>query len=338
MIKNGTDKPNFYDLRNKTVTKKNNPTINEWEFETPKDIRASAVKDLVDGYKGNFTKLKNRSINYFTMKYRSRKKESAIELPPTAIKLNKLTNTALDLYPKYNLGLIKLGKDKCLNQLEIKHACRLAHENGKWYLHVPVSINVTSSLPNREFCSLDPGVCNFQTVYSEEQTLTVEVRKELFIRLQTKMDQFQSLRSKKLITKSKYNRKTCNIKRRLSNLVDDIHYKLIRFLTSSYQNIFLPTFESQELVQKMRGRRARRNLLSLKHFVFKQRLRAKCALMKYSQVYDCTEEYTSKTCGRCGRLNNELGFSRVFECPCCNLIIDRDINGARNIAIKILKE
>jgi putative transposase len=337
LVKDGIEKPNFYSIRNKVVTRKNNPDINEWEFETPKDIRASAVKDLVNGYKGNFAKLKNRSINYFTMKYRSRKKESAIELPPTAIKLGT-NNTKVELYPTYNLGQIRLGKDKCLHGLEINHACRLAYENAKWYLHVPVNVKVVDKVPDREFCALDPGVCNFQTVYSEEQTLKVEVQKELFIKLQSKMDYFQSLRSKKLISKSRYIRKTRNVKRRLTNLVDDIHYKLIQFLTGSYQNIFLPTFESQELVQKMRGRRARRNLLSLRHSVFKQRLKAKCSLMKYSQVYDCTEEYTSKTCGRCGKLNTELGFSRVFECPSCNLIIDRDINGARNIAIKILKD
>ena len=40
-IKNG-EKANFYDLRNKIVTAKNNDTINNWELDTPKDIRAGA--------------------------------------------------------------------------------------------------------------------------------------------------------------------------------------------------------------------------------------------------------------------------------------------------------
>ena len=39
----------------------------------------------------------------------------------------------------------------------------------------------------------------------------------------------------------------------------------------------------------------------------------------------CTEEYTSKTCGRCGELNDVKA-----------LVIDRDVNGARNIYIKVL--
>lgn len=58
--------------------------------------------------------------------------------------------------------------------------------------------------------------------------------------------------------------------------------------------------------------------------------------MNYSNVTICTEEYTSQTCGVCGELNKELKDSEVFKCNKCNLIIDRDINGARNIYIKNL--
>ena len=50
-----------------------------------------------------------------------------------------------------------------------------------------------------------------------------------------------------------------------------------------------------------------------------------------------TEEYTSKTYGHCGALNN-VGSRDIFSCNKCNIIIDRDVNGARNIAIKRLKE
>ena len=47
-----------------------------------------------------------------------------------------------------------------------------------------------------------------------------------------------------------------------------------------------------------------------------------------------TEEYTSKTCGNCGCLDHKLGNKDIFECLNCNLIIDRDTNGARNILLK----
>ncbi len=51
-----------------------------------------------------------------------------------------------------------------------------------------------------------------------------------------------------------------------------------------------------------------------------------------------SEEYTSKTCGNCGVLKNNLGGSKVLNCGSCGLKIDRDINGSRNILLKTYNE
>jgi putative transposase len=44
------------------------------------------------------------------------------------------------------------------------------------------------------------------------------------------------------------------------------------------------------------------------------------------------EPGTSKTCGNCGRCNDNLGGSKIFTClkKWCKVVIDRDVNGARN--------
>ena len=46
------------------------------------------------------------------------------------------------------------------------------------------------------------------------------------------------------------------------------------------------------------------------------------------------ESYTSKTCGNCGLLDNNLGANKIYHCRDCGRIVDRDVNGARNIMIK----
>ena len=48
-----------------------------------------------------------------------------------------------------------------------------------------------------------------------------------------------------------------------------------------------------------------------------------------------TEEYTSKTCTRCGGISDKYNRRRK-ECEYCKYKIDRDINGSRNILIKNL--
>ena len=45
---------NFYQLRDRFVTAKNNSKLKEWELLTPKDVRAGAIKDMVNAYKTAF--------------------------------------------------------------------------------------------------------------------------------------------------------------------------------------------------------------------------------------------------------------------------------------------
>jgi len=54
---------------------------------------------------------------------------------------------------------------------------------------------------------------------------------------------------------------------------------------------------------------------------------------KDTKLYIVSEAYTSKTCTRCGVLNN-IGSNEIYHCKECDLVIDRDINGARNILLK----
>ena len=63
------------------------------------------------------------------------------------------------------------------------------------------------------------------------------------------------------------------------------------------------------------------------------RLQEKSKEFKNVRIHDVNESYTSKTCTHCGCIN-DVGSSKVYSCKSCNLVIDRDVNGARNIFIK----
>ena len=85
------------------------------------------------------------------------------------------------------------------------------------------------------------------------------------------------------------------------------------------------------------GKATVRSMLSLSHFKFKQRL-LHMAKSRDCIVNICDESYTTKTCGICGNLNNFVGPSKVFKCPKCDITIDRDYNGARNIYLKNVQD
>ena len=66
-IKKGEEKINFFSLRNKYVTSKSISLEEKWQLDTPKDIRAGAIRDIVKNYKTVFSQLKNRQIKHFKM-------------------------------------------------------------------------------------------------------------------------------------------------------------------------------------------------------------------------------------------------------------------------------
>ena len=100
----------------------------------------------------------------------------------------------------------------------------------------------------------------------------------------------------------------------------------------------LPKFETSQMVRKTNraiGKETVRKMLGWSHYAFKVLLKHKMA-MNGNKLIECTEEYTSKTCTRCGRINHLLGASKTFKCPYtdCQIKIDRDVGAARNIYVK----
>ena len=78
--------------------------------------------------------------------------------------------------------------------------------------------------------------------------------------------------------------------------------------------------------------------MTLAHYKFQQRLKDKSREFPLCRVEIVSEAFTSKTCGRCGKINETLGGKAVFECANCQLKLDRDIHAARNILLRALEK
>ena len=55
-----------------------------------------------------------------------------------------------------------------------------------------------------------------------------------------------------------------------------------------------------------------RQMLSLRHFQFRSFLASK-VVMRGKELATVTEEYTSKTCGQCGHIKQDLAGAKVFK-------------------------
>ena len=131
-------------------------------------------------------------------------------------------------------------------------------------------------------------------------------------------------------------RKAClRSEKRIRNLVDEMHKKLIKWLDVNHDIVLLPKFETQQMVTKKKTDGKKRNInkvtarsmCSWAHYRFRKRLIDRMG----DRVIVCSERYTSKGCGYCGKNNHNLGSSKTFKCCCQNESYDRDVHASRNI-------
>jgi len=126
------------------------------------------------------------------------------------------------------------------------------------------------------------------------------------------------------------------INRKISNKIDDLHWKTIKYLTHNYNTILLGDMSAKDIVKKNNS--VLNNIqkvacLRTKYYEFSQRLQFKCLM--YNVNYNLIDEsHTSKTCSSCGSYKKDLGSAKIYYCKDCQVSIDRDVNGARNIYIR----
>lgn len=344
----------FQSLRNKHVTfehgkkddKRRNEVVNDWEQDTPKDIRASTVKTLATNFKSAFTNLKRGNIKYFNMSYRKKKQNQSMEIAKTAVKIFK---NKISIYPKYISTPISIHVRECKKLYKkcekeydksgnkkkfrnVKHDIKIQYFRDKWYIHVPIDKAIEVNKPTCGRCAIDPGVRKFVTIYNRNKITKIVPDKEKLKKLHIKLDRLKSYRTTGRMSDEKYQKLSHRVRNRLDNLIDELHYKTRNYLVNNYKSIILPPYESQEMVGKLNSRQVKRDMLQLKPYLFKCRLEESIINHRY---YNITEEYTSITCTSCGNVKNKDS-SETYNCQNCNLIIDRDVNGARNILIKYL--
>jgi putative transposase len=293
----------------------------EWSKEVPYQIKSVAIRDCCQAVSNAKRKFKQTG-KFNEVKFRSKKRgDNNLFIPQSAVSENGVYHTIL-------------GKLKTAELLwKPKHDCRFVFQNGRYFVIVPIDVAVKRPDNQRlSACSLDCGVRTFQTVFSKE--LIIKVGEHDFQRIFRYCYNLDKLISRKKKEKSnKFNKAMQRIRWKVRDLIDEIHNKLAVVLCRMFDVIYIPTFETHDMVSKLRHKTSRA-MLGWAHYRFKQKLKSKAE--EYScRVIDCTEEYSSKTCGECGEISS-IGGKEVWTCKHCGCVHDRDINGARNILLKQL--
>lgn len=299
----------------------------------PYQIKKIAVQDYKNAVSINKKKAKILG-KPFEMKFRSKKNpKQSCYIPKSAISSSGIYHTIA--------GKLKMKERQWFENKDIK-ACRLTLEFGIWFIVIPKEVKTTPIENQEGIVAIDPGVRTFATYFSTEGYFG-KLGKGAFeriLRLNLKIDRLISKMSKETNKHKKSNLKRLIFKLRFKvrNLIDELHWKTIKFFTSRFKVIIFPPFNVSKMIKKSKRKLSKKVVRSMgcfRFFEFKERLKLKCKEIGITFI-ESSEAFTSRTNSFTGELIENLGSKEKFEFD--NILVDRDINGARNILIRAMRD
>ena len=293
----------------------------------PYQVKSVAVRDACRAV-SNAKKKHRKTGQFCEVRFRSRKNpRQGCFVPATAVSTRGAYHTILgDLHMAESIP-------------DGHRDSRLTLHNGQYNLVVPVKAQRRIGETQARVVALDPGIRSFLTWYSEVDA--GQLGRQDFGRIQRLCAHLDQLvgRTAKASGRSRRNmrRAASRMRVRIGNLIDELHHQAARFLVDRFDLILLPTFETQEMVQRGKRRirsKSVRSMLTYAHYRFQQFLLWK-AWETGKQVLLVNEAYTSKTCSWSGEIIANLGGRREIV-GTDGVRLDRDINGARGIFLRAL--
>ena len=298
----------------------------DWVKEVPYQIKAIAIKDACTAVK-QCKKRYQQTQQFHEAKYRSRHDpKQTVFIPKSAMS-------------KHGVYYTLLGKLKSYENIpQPKGDCRLTLENGRWFINVPIAMDVRAENQSR-IVAVDPGVRSFITFFSPKSCGKLGAGD--FSRIQRLCHHLDDLisRMSKAVRQQRYKMKKAakRMRWKIKDLIDELHHKATLFLVENFDVILIPKFETSEMSKKAQRKiRAKsvRSMLTFAHFRFQEFLKFKAS--EYGkQVVNVNEAYTSKTCSWNGIIK-EIGGAKYIKDE--NIVVDRDYNGARGIFLRALRD
>lgn len=304
------------------IQKQEQPT---WSYDCPQRIREHAMNEACDAVKS--AKLKCKTTGEYQEVHFRKKKDTAQRFGFDALSLKDSSI--------FKRILHKITFHPSENEVSELEGTKVVCEDHRWFLIIPQKRHIQRPENQRlPFVALDPGVRTFMSFYSPYVFGKIgdgDFRK--IYRLCLGLDSLYSrMQEADPIKKLKFKLAAERQRWKIFDLIDDLHKKTAHFLVTRFSEIVIPSFETSQMVTKLRSKTAR-SMLTFAHYRFKQFLLAKAE--EYScKVRIVSEAYTSKTCSYCGRIQN-IGSKKRFKCF-CGVNADRDLQGARGIYLRAL--
>ena len=321
----------------------------KWMLDVPKDIRVSAAKDIVANLKSCLSNVEGGHQSRFTLKLKLKATHCSFGIEKKLVCHKEDDEIELKFEEFFGSRkcrrnrLFRCAKGHLLKDGVPDGECKVHRDSaGRFFVLLTYKVEKREeSYDTRPVVAGDMGIRKFITTYTTDgECHTLGERCGVRIkRLLDKRSKIQGLLARKggLTAHKKHRLRNSyrHLGRKIVNLRDELHRKLIDWLCTNFSVIILPKLRTKQLVSKetgVLGRQTKSVMMALAIAKFYERLEAKCQV-KHVQLINGDECYTTKGCDCCG-LINRIGGSERFRCTGCGRDADRDIHSARNIFLK----
>jgi putative transposase len=293
-----------------------------WAYECSKCSFQEALRDLDSAFNRFFSNCKKgiKGKKGFP-KFKSKKndKQSFRLTGSISVKNNRI-------------GLPRIGKVKLKETDYIPNSCKItqatvSRKAGKWFVSVLTEAKHQQSTQTTKIVGVDLGIktlatCSNGIVYDNPKALKNDLHRLKF--QQRKL-------SKKVKDSKNYEKQKLKVQKlhyRISNIRNDCLHKTTSKIISDNQVIVL---EDLKISNMMKNHKLAQALSDVSFYEFRRQIEYK-AKWNGRQVIFVDKFYpSSKLCSSCGQKKENLKLSdRTYKCD-CGLIMDRDLNAAKNL-------
>ncbi|MFX1283393.1 MAG: RNA-guided endonuclease InsQ/TnpB family protein, partial [Promethearchaeota archaeon] len=306
-------------------------TAYPWMYEVSKCVPQEALRDLDRAYQNFFTNLHQRKqkqtshkIGFPTFKKKGKSKDSF-----------RLTGV-IRLFPEVKqVQLPRLGNLRLKEKPNLPESARILSATvsrlvDRWYIALTVREEQPDPKPNDgPLVALDKGLAVFAVLSSG---IVIPTPKFLLrqARKQHRLSKAHSRKQNGSHNKRKSALRLARFYRRITNQRHNFLHQTSTYLAKNHSVIVTEDLHVKGLMQ---NKKQSKYWADLSHGMFQRLLTYKASL--YGSIVIAIDRWfpSSKLCSNCLYFHRELTLSdRLFRCPLCGVVLDRDYNAALNIA------
>lgn len=221
------------------------------------------------------------------------------------------------------IGTVKLKLSRKI-QGKVK-TCQIKRECGNWFVIFTVETKAEPLPKTGQSIGIDVGISAFATLSDGTQIDNFKYYESTQKKLRV-ANRRVARRKKGSNRRRKAVMQLRKIHQKIRHQRNDFQHKIANYLVKTYDLIAI---EKLSVLGLSRGILSKQiNDVAIGNFFLKLKSKAECAA---KQVVEVMSHWTSQDCSACGeRIKKDLSV-RVHHCLKCGLVLDRDVNAAKNI-------